>query len=59
MKSSLEKLRRHLAACIPLLTVLQPASDADDRTRQEWAALRDAVERAVACAENIRTEKTK
>lgn len=58
MKSSLEKLRRHIAACVPLLDALQPAPDADDRTRQEWAALRDAVERAVLATKNIR-EKTK
>lgn len=52
----LAKLRRHLAACVPLLDALQPAPDADDRTQGEYRALRDAVERAVACASNIRTE---
>lgn len=53
--SPLEKLNVHLAACLPLLEALQPASDADAGAG-EWQSLRYAVERAVACASNIRTE---
>lgn len=55
---AIENIYQWLESCSTMLIAIKPAPDADDRTRQEWAALRDAVERAQVCAENIR-EKTK
>lgn len=49
----LTRLRAHLAALAPLLAALKPGDDAEPRERQEWAALRDAVDRAVSCASNL------
>lgn len=57
--TDLARIKYHLAASAPLVAALEPDSNVpdeqwDEKQWQAWKALRDAIERAVKCAGNIK-----